>query len=634
MPKIPAYVFTSVIILIVAFISVMLEDTYVWLTPSLLAVGLLSFTQPVFFNTLMKPSNSKKKNTIQNLIRICIFGFIIYGFSLIFSLASQYKISLNSMPITWSDVRFGLFNLGLLAKLIGFSQYYGWFLGLVATLLFLAFLSSLAANLRSPASSLALVFCISIATITFRTYTEKIYHDTKAKVSREADSTELWTLDGVAKLANEIGAFPFLVYSYELEKQTVTPFLNGKTLGASLSLRSLEETAAKYFELTGKSLQQPNIVLVQLESIFNPNWAFRIEPQFDSKLFQRDEFTKVLAPMRVNIIGGGSWVSEFEALTGLDTRLFGYKGYYTHATLGPAIDKAISAEFKQRGYQTSVFYTASGAFQNARVAYQKYGFDEFFEPKDLGFKQEWLTLPDTEIAKAFVDKTKDLNPSKPFFAYIVTNGAHSPYFCTHFKEQEKVEFHFQGENDWGMNCELNEYIYLVRQSEQAVELIKEYLVNLEKSTGRPFVLLIYGDHQPHSFTSTWKWVQREYSGVRTPPKNKRETFLHLRSSQKSINFKGLDNGVPITIVPALLQAFFSGENISHLSSFYLFDRCGIDSFPNSKSPIMFGLEKVEGRADMSGEAELTAISPSCKEAQDLAISTQKSSGIISSEKID
>jgi hypothetical protein len=52
-----------------------------------------------------------------------------------------------------------------------------------------------------------------------------------------------------------------------------------------------------------------------------------------SDLFEPNPLTQALGSLYVNAVGGGTWLSEFESIVGVDERLFGYAGYYTHASL-------------------------------------------------------------------------------------------------------------------------------------------------------------------------------------------------------------------------------------------------------------------------------------------------------------
>jgi len=100
-----------------------------------------------------------------------------------------------------------------------------------------------------------------------------------------------------------------------------------------------------------------------------------------------------------------------------------------------------------------------------------------------------------------------------------------------------------------MNCSLNEYILRLVSTEQAMQRLINYMETLEKTTGRPFVVLIFGDHQPHTFTST----KIDYGPVRTDKSN-RETFFHVFSSMPQ-RLKCCASPVPVPLLATLVSAF-------------------------------------------------------------------------------
>jgi hypothetical protein len=100
------------------------------------------------------------------------------------------------------------------------------------------------------------------------------------------------------------------------------------------------------------------------------------------------------------------------------------------------------------------------------------------------------------MAQAFVTRSQSFETG-PFFSFIDTNGAHSPYPCEHFSAPETFRARFKPPASHLMNCELNEYLSLAEDSATAVKAILARLEQIERTTGRPFVLMIYGDHQPH-----------------------------------------------------------------------------------------------------------------------------------------
>ncbi len=458
---------------------------------------------------------------------------------------------------------------------------------------------------------------VAICALAVSAYGSRVHADVKQYLARAADDTEIWTPEGIARLAVRIGPVAFLSYSADLRREADAPFFNLADDAPPLSPDERRRALGSLYH--GETDRRPNVVMIHLESIFDPNRAFLLRTPVVSSLFSPNAHTKLVAPFRVNIIGGGSWVTEFEVLTGFDTRAFGHLGYYAHKTIGPHVRNTLPGRFGALGYRTVTFYATSGLFYDVRNVFRRYGFTEFFDRGDLELAEEW-TPPDPSLAEAAVARMP-ADPERPLFAYVVTNGAHSPYRCSHFESAADFESTFADPTaDWAMNCELNEYLRLMRQSEVAVERIRDRLVALERETGRPFVLLIYGDHQPHAFTGTWKWVLRDYSGVRTAASRK-QTFVHVMSSLAGA-YAPAHEEIPSALVPALLRALVGGDDVVDAAMIHLFGACGSDPMRGVKPPNLLGLEKVEGRASMVSDAdEPEAASLACRIAQRRAMAT-------------
>src|SRR5262245_62227336 len=62
---------------------------------------------------------------------------------------------------------------------------------------------------------------------------------------------------------------------------------------------------------------------------------------------------------------GGSWVTEFEVITGVDSRIFGYHGFYTHFYIAPKVKNSFVEYLVRKGYKTAAFYPVEGSFYNA-----------------------------------------------------------------------------------------------------------------------------------------------------------------------------------------------------------------------------------------------------------------------------
>ncbi len=90
--------------------------------------------------------------------------------------------------------------------------------------------------------------------------------------------------------------------------------------------------------------------------------------------------------------------------------------------------------------------------------------------------------------------------SGPFFYFIGTSENHGPHPCQSFKSEQQFFTAFVVPVSFEEHCQLNEYLRRAISTSDAFELVLKQLKEIERQTGRPFVLLVYGDHQPWSFT--------------------------------------------------------------------------------------------------------------------------------------
>lgn len=530
-----------------------------------------------------------------------LFGMALLGNKFLHR-ANLYKISKNQMPITSLDIMMTIRNPSALFHLFGHST--KWLipvtLGLFVLLAGLIVTIFMFLLIRSQIEIIHLTIVLLAFVPAFFCFKHRLYADVQKHLSQPHPfgkdvsnhmgwSLGNWEFDTISTLSQHLGVITFILYTTLLAKKQVPIFLKKTKVQSSVSTINLNNVSKHYITLTAAKshdYKYPNIVTMQCESLFDPARAFVLSKNYKNSIFTANEFTKCLCPLRVNIIGGGSWISEFEFLTGLDTRLFGYLGFYTHVTLAPYIRAAFPSFLAAHGYHTKAFYPAAGKFYNAEKAYRRYGFQEFLDSRMLNLPHEWSSS-DVEIANAFIKKTHEFD-SELFFSFIVTNGAHSPYNPNRYLDPTKWMNSFQADCDFIMNAKLNEYLRLLGQTEKAIQLLIERLVQIENITGRPFVFIIYGDHQPHEFTGSYKNNHFNYDIVRRDF-SKNQTFVHIMSSidHFKLDFK---EEIPVSILPSILSAFVVGnhKDLYALPNFYLYDKNGSNFFPNLNAPGRFG----------------------------------------------
>jgi phosphoglycerol transferase MdoB-like AlkP superfamily enzyme len=344
----------------------------------------------------------------------------------------------------------------------------------------------------------------------------------------------------------------------------------------------------------------PNIVFFHAESTFNPTLAFRLSTRIELPLWSKQSETRALSPLRVNVIGGGSWVTEFEVITGVDSRIFGYQGFYTNYYIAPKIKNSFVQYLVRKGYNTAAFYPIEGSFYNAEKAFKSYGFKKFIDGRALRLPEDWASLIDREIIEAVVEHGA-FEGSEPFFYFISTSENHGPHPCRSFKSEQQFLTKFAAPVSFEKNCQLNEYLRRAISTSDAFELVLKRLKQIERQTGRPFVLLVYGDHQPWSFVQgDWDWVKnagvgfsdgiysiaggtaadrgsKNFSGIGTNADGY-QTFFHLLASENTVVRSRFTKPPPASLLPTLVSAFVatSYDDLYQPINFLAFASCGSD----------------------------------------------------------
>jgi hypothetical protein len=436
---------------------------------------------------------------------------------------------------------------------------------------------------------------------------------------------ETWDTTGVAAMADEIGVLPYLSYSWHIESTRTGDFFKASVGSAPPPAESVRQAVRNHVDFTAAVAGdgRPNIVILLAESTFDPNKAFRLSGAVTSGLFTPNDRTAAVGPMHVNVVGGGTWVTEFETITGLDSRLFGYSGYYTHSSLAPYVERSLFTDLQARGYRSVAFFANSGAFYNYRNAYRAYGADRIFDSADQGLPDGWRAT-DVDLVGNFT-RIMGPDPDAPFFAYVLLTENHGPHDCR-MAAIEEMPVRFSGTDALVPNCALHEYLRRLASTDQAITSLVQYLHRIEERTGRGFVLLSYGDHQPYTFTG-YGWLNVDFGPLRTeaPPN---QTYFHLLSSTAG-RIRCCLREIPATLVPTLVSAFvaegpddvFLGVNL------WLFDRCGPDAIAGEPLTGLFRQEK-SGVEHSDRPPGLKRRSPDCIAAYAQALGAYRESGII------
>lgn len=287
--------------------------------------------------------------------------------------------------------------------------------------------------------------------------------------------------------------------------------------------------AAQDWGSTAKSLpapadapkQHPDIIQVLEESTFDPsNFAGCTVPQCHVKMFQPDQYTRATGPLRTHTFGGGTWVSEFSVITGMPQDIFGPAGMYAPFVLAPRIRDSLPMLLNRLGYLTIGVYPAGGNFINARNAYKAYGFDKFYDVKDLGLV-EWHTSDAQMFAAVKTVYDENKKPGQPIFIMVLTLKQHGPHDTTPLRKLPPP-FNQGLLPTLQANQELNLSAYLARlqDSDKGIaQLEQDFLHRAE-----PTVIMHFGDHQP-SFSGLIRHMSRTLPPALKPYKDNLTYFM-------------------------------------------------------------------------------------------------------------
>lgn len=246
----------------------------------------------------------------------------------------------------------------------------------------------------------------------------------------------------------------------------------------------------------GDAGDRPDILMVLDESIFDPrDFNLPVQEGLDEYFAPHDS---VSGRLNVNVHGGGTWVSEFSATTGLETRSFGDQAYYLPVLMAGRVKHSLMTHLKDLGYETLVVYCMNASFMNARANYIALGADGFHGPDTEHVPGIVWISRDRHFYQQTLDHIERIKreSGKPVFAMVVTIYNHGP----HVEEPAKP----------GDREEVRSWLSEAAPGD-ALAPYRDYYLRLQHNMGdyrwlkqdyarrfpdRSMVVAHFGDHQP------------------------------------------------------------------------------------------------------------------------------------------
>lgn len=239
---------------------------------------------------------------------------------------------------------------------------------------------------------------------------------------------------------------------------------------------------------------KPNVIVLQLESFFDPRYIKDVEFEEDpipcfSAL--RDEC--ISGKLSVPVVGGGTSNTEFEILTGMSLDFFGTVEYPYETFLKSKTCESSAYNFAAMGYRTAAIHNFSAEFYGRNNIYANLGFERFtpleymcnVEYNDIGWAK------DAVLERYIMDSLK--NTEKRDFVFTVSVQGHGMYpddFDDH-----TITYSKEKEEDSPISDLISKIEFYTMQVKEMDEFLAS-LIDALTEYDEPTVLVAYGDHLP------------------------------------------------------------------------------------------------------------------------------------------
>ncbi|OAT29369.1 LTA synthase family protein [Proteus myxofaciens] len=246
---------------------------------------------------------------------------------------------------------------------------------------------------------------------------------------------------------------------------------------------------------------KPDIVVLLQESTVKPSiYQFNKDINLpDLFMFKKDKGVSAQSPLRVQTFGGGTWLSEFSVLTGLNTDDFGARKNSVFYFVVDNLQESLFRQLKSQGYYTVLLTPFNRNAYHAGYAYEKMGIDEIIQPQQLGYPgslEENLWTISTQDMLGYLKQVLKTHTDKPIFVFSLTMYEHGPYHEKH-SDDYQITGHTESSNAPG---KFSHYMEKIIASDPAIEDFSNFVATREK----PTLFLYFGDHQPNIEISNYQ----------------------------------------------------------------------------------------------------------------------------------
>ncbi len=242
--------------------------------------------------------------------------------------------------------------------------------------------------------------------------------------------------------------------------------------------------------------QEPNIILVLSESFADDQWmsAYLDLERELTPFYNALSASCTSGRLSVPKVGGGTSETEFEVLTGLESRY----ALNPYARGLPSMH-SLASVLRDRGYYASALHWYQGVYYNRYSNLKKLGFDEFCTTDSTNgdFTCRGMFISDEDHYSAVLEQLA--RTEEKDFIFLLTMQNHGGYEYDDFRTSLGADVPFRNKLSGKGELIVTNYCYLLEHSDRALEAFIHQLEAFEE----PTTVIFFGDHIPPFGKDTW-----------------------------------------------------------------------------------------------------------------------------------
>ncbi len=239
---------------------------------------------------------------------------------------------------------------------------------------------------------------------------------------------------------------------------------------------------------------KPNVIIVQLESFFDPNEVRGLSFN-ESVLPYFKKYSEKFSSgyLKVPVVGAGTANTEFEVVSGMSLRYFGPGEYPYKGILKKETSESLAYTLKSIGYATHAIHNNTAGFYGRDNVFPNLGFDTFQskEYMDQSNKTPLGWLKDGILTKE-IKKSLDSTPNKQDFVFTISVQGHGSYPAKKVLQNPPIKV-------TGIKSHMEDlrysWEYYANQVHEMDVFVND-LIKMLEDRGEPTILAFYGDHLP------------------------------------------------------------------------------------------------------------------------------------------